>query len=60
MKTKIRPLYALLLIGAVSISCIGKDTAQAGVDLPADITERTSAKYIEAYEKLTGKVFKIF
>jgi len=35
MKTKIRTLYALLLIGAVSISCIGKDTAQAGVDLPA-------------------------
>ena len=28
-----------------------------GVELPADIIEKTSAKYIEAYEKLTGKTF---
>jgi phosphoribosylaminoimidazole-succinocarboxamide synthase len=29
-----------------------------GVELPADITEKTSAKYIEAYEKLTGCTFE--
>ena len=29
-----------------------------GVELPADIIEKTSAKYIEAYEKLTGKAFE--
>ena len=28
-----------------------------GVELPADIIEKTSAKYIEAYEGLTGKKF---
>lgn len=30
-----------------------------GVELPADIVEKTAAKYIEAYEKLTGKKFTI-
>jgi phosphoribosylaminoimidazole-succinocarboxamide synthase len=30
-----------------------------GVELPADIVEKTAAKYIEAYEKLTGKKFAI-
>lgn len=29
-----------------------------GVELPADIVEKTSAKYIEAYERLTGSVFE--
>jgi phosphoribosylaminoimidazole-succinocarboxamide synthase len=29
-----------------------------GVELPADITDKTSAKYIEAYERLTGGAFK--
>jgi len=28
-----------------------------GVELPLDIVEKTSAKYIEAYERLTGKPF---
>ena len=28
-----------------------------GVELPPDIIEKTSAKYIEAYERLTGKPF---
>jgi len=28
-----------------------------GVELPPDIVEKTSAKYIEAYERLTGKPF---
>jgi len=28
-----------------------------GVELPADITEKTSAKYIDGYERLTGKKF---
>jgi phosphoribosylaminoimidazole-succinocarboxamide synthase len=30
-----------------------------GVELPDDIVTRTSAKYIEAYEKLTGKKFEM-
>ncbi|NLW83016.1 MAG: phosphoribosylaminoimidazolesuccinocarboxamide synthase [Phycisphaerae bacterium] len=29
-----------------------------GVELPDDIVEKTSAKYIEAYERLTGSVFE--
>lgn len=29
-----------------------------GVELPAEIIEKTSAKYIEAYERLTGKPFE--
>jgi phosphoribosylaminoimidazole-succinocarboxamide synthase len=29
-----------------------------GVELPDDIIEKTSAKYIEGYERLTGKKFK--
>jgi phosphoribosylaminoimidazole-succinocarboxamide synthase len=28
------------------------------VELPDEIIEKTSAKYIEAYEKLTGKAFE--
>jgi len=30
-----------------------------GVELPADIVAKTQAKYIEAYEKLTGKKFAV-
>ncbi|AQT67302.1 Phosphoribosylaminoimidazole-succinocarboxamide synthase [Anaerohalosphaera lusitana] len=29
-----------------------------GIELPTDIIEKTSAKYIEAYEKLTGQEFQ--
>ena len=29
-----------------------------GVELPDDIVQKTSAKYIEAYERLTGEAFK--
>ncbi|MHC4257785.1 MAG: phosphoribosylaminoimidazolesuccinocarboxamide synthase [Planctomycetota bacterium] len=36
---------------------INFDKSGKGVELPADIIEKTSAKYIEAYEKLTGKTF---
>ncbi len=36
---------------------INFDKSGKGVELPADIIEKTSAKYIEAYEKLTGKPF---
>jgi len=38
---------------------INFDKSGPGVELPADITEKTSAKYIEAYEKLTGKKFQV-
>jgi phosphoribosylaminoimidazole-succinocarboxamide synthase len=33
------------------------DKSGPGVELPPDIVEKTSAKYIEAYERLTGKTF---
>jgi len=33
------------------------DKSGEGVELPADIIEKTSAKYIEAYEQLTGNTF---
>ena len=36
---------------------INFDKSGDGVELPAEIIENTSAKYIEAYEKLTGKTF---
>jgi phosphoribosylaminoimidazole-succinocarboxamide synthase len=36
---------------------INFDKSGKGVELPADIIEKTSAKYIEAYEKLTCKTF---
>ncbi len=31
---------------------------EPGVELPDDIATKTSGKYIEAYEKLTGKKFE--
>ncbi len=37
---------------------INFDKSGSGVSLPPDITERTSAKYIEAYEVLTGMKFE--
>ncbi len=36
---------------------INFDKSGAGVELPPDIVLKTSAKYIEAYEQLTGKNF---
>ncbi len=37
---------------------IGFDKSGPGVELPDDIAAKTSAKYIEGYERLTGKKFK--
>jgi phosphoribosylaminoimidazole-succinocarboxamide synthase len=34
---------------------INFDKSGPGVELPVDVVEKTSAKYIEAYERLTGK-----
>jgi len=39
------------------LESINFDKSGSGVELPADIVENTSKKYIEAYEKLTGKEF---
>jgi len=36
---------------------INFDKSGPGVELPEDIQQKTSAKYIEAYERLTGKKF---
>jgi len=33
------------------------DKSGPGVELPADIVQKTSAKYIDAYERLTGRKF---
>ena len=38
---------------------INFDKSGEGVPLPEDITEKTTAKYVEAYEKLTGKKFEV-
>jgi phosphoribosylaminoimidazole-succinocarboxamide synthase len=38
---------------------IGFDKSGPGVDLPDNIAKKTSAKYIEAYERLTGKKFQV-
>jgi len=36
---------------------INFDKSGAGVELPPEIVEKTSAKYIDAYERLTGQTF---
>ena len=33
------------------------DKSGPGIELPEDIAEKTSAKYVEAYERLTGQTF---
>ena len=40
------------------LESINFDKSGSGVELPEDIRQKTSAKYIEAYEKLTGKKFE--
>jgi phosphoribosylaminoimidazole-succinocarboxamide synthase len=39
------------------LESINFDKSGPGVELPADVVAKTSAKYIEAYEKLTGRKF---
>ncbi len=41
------------------LESINFDKSGPGVELPEDILAKTSAKYIEAYERLTGKKFKV-
>ena len=41
------------------LESINFDKSGAGITLPDEIVEKTSAKYIEAYEKLTGKSFRL-
>ena len=36
---------------------IGFDKSGPGIELPADVIAKTSAKYIEGYERLTGRKF---
>ena len=40
------------------LESINFDKSGPGVELPEDIAAKTSDKYIEAYERLTGKEFK--
>jgi phosphoribosylaminoimidazole-succinocarboxamide synthase len=40
------------------LESINFDKSGPGVELPEDIVTKTSAKYIEAYEKLTGQKFE--
>jgi len=40
------------------LESINFDKSGPGVELPEDIAAKTSGKYIEAYERLTGKEFK--
>ena len=40
------------------LESINFDKSGAGVELPEDIRQKTSAKYIEGYERLTGKKFE--
>ena len=37
---------------------INFDKSGPGIELPADIIEKTSAKYIDGYERITGKKFE--
>lgn len=38
---------------------IGFDRSGPGVELPPDVVKQTSARYVEAYERLTGKRFTL-
>jgi len=40
------------------LESINFDKSGTGVELPEDIRQKTSAKYIEGYERLTGKIFE--
>jgi phosphoribosylaminoimidazole-succinocarboxamide synthase len=40
------------------LESINFDKSGPGVELPEDIVKKTSAKYLEAYEKITGKKFE--
>jgi len=40
------------------LESVNFDKSGAGVELPEDIRQKTSAKYIEGYERLTGKKFE--
>ncbi len=40
------------------LESINFDKSGPGVELPDDIVEKTSVKYIEGYERLTGKTFE--
>lgn len=40
------------------LESVNFDKFGPGVELPEDVVKKTSAKYIEAYERLTGKKFK--
>jgi phosphoribosylaminoimidazole-succinocarboxamide synthase len=39
------------------LSSSGWDRTAPGPELPDDVVERTRAKYVEAYERLTGSSF---
>jgi phosphoribosylaminoimidazole-succinocarboxamide synthase len=41
------------------LESINFDKSGPGITLPDDIVEKTSAKYIEAYERLTGREFNV-
>lgn len=41
------------------LESINFDKSGPGVELPQNIVEKTSEKYIEAYERLTGKKFRV-
>ena len=41
------------------LESINFDKSGPGVELPEDIVQKTSAKYIEGYERLTGKKFEM-
>ena len=41
------------------LESVNFDKSGAGIELPDDIIQKTSDKYIEAYEQLTGKKFEI-
>jgi len=41
------------------LESINFDKSGPGVELPEDIVKKTSAKYIEGYERLTGKKFEV-
>jgi len=40
------------------LESINFDKSGPGVELPPEIQEKTSDKYIEAYERLTGQSFR--
>lgn len=50
----------LAIVTPADLPAVGWDRTAAGPDLSAEVVERTRAKYVDAYERLTGSSFDAY